>query len=402
MTAPPRTYPDGKPPAGSPSQPPRVAILFDPGRWRFRGAMRGISRLAAEQGGWDMMLLLYHHWPLPVENLRDQADGVLCGGSEISQRYVKALDLPTVSLVLHPALMEYTPVAPNYTRAGELAAEEFTSRGLRNLCVFTTGEDYRLDAQEVVEGFTKRAAREGRECPVFVIGPRTRARKRWLLEDQLADLSEWLRELEKPLGLLAADDEHAWRAVRACKLAGLAVPDDVSIIGVGDDEYLCESCTPALTSVAFDHERAGYLAAAMLAERMAGRWPPPPPRLEPIGVINRSSTDLIAVEDPVVREALAYIRGNTEVKPAVADVAGHVKVSPRTLHRRFLEATGRTPGDEIHRRRLERARRLITATGMQLADIAVRSGFTSVSQLSRDIYRHTGLRPTELRAGKKT
>lgn len=378
----------------------QVAILFDPSRWRYRCAMRGIARLAEEKGGWDMMLLLYHNWPLPVENLRKTADGVLCGGTKIAQNYVEALKLPTVSLTLHPAMLKYDPVVPNYHRMGAMAAEEFLSLGFRNLCAFTTGEDYRLDAAEAVEGFVQRAAQDDLDCPVFVIGPRTRARKRWLLEDQLSDLSEWLLERDRPIGLLAVDDEHAWRATRACERAGLHIPDDVSIIGIGNDEYLCESCRPTLSSIAMDNERAGYLAAHMLAERMAGRDPQPAPRLEPVGIVHRRSTDIIAVEDPVVRKAMLYIRDHIEDKPTIAQVAEHVTVSVRTLHRRFLDTIGRAPGQEIHRARLERARRLITSTDMQLAEIAVRSGFGSVSQLSRDVQKHTGQRPTELRAGR--
>ena len=376
---------------------PQVALLFDPGRWRHRGTMHGINRYAQSRRGWDLLLLRYHVFSTPLADLAGNVDGIITDTSEASMAVLEGVDRPTVMLARHPQLT-LPAVSHDFAAAGRMIARAFIDRGFRHLRSFTTGEEFRVDAHEAKAGFADLAAKIDPEYACFLRGPRTQHRGRWVLEDQLYDLAEWLAAAPRPVGLMAVDDEHAWRAARACSLGGLRVPEDVAIAGVGNDEYLCGSTTPTLSSVVLDHEQLGHDAAAMLDQQMAGQPPAESPRLAPVELVPRRSTDIHAVDDPLVAEALRLIWIDDEQqRPTVDQLAEVLEVSKRTLHRHFDHALGRSPGDEIRRARIELACRLITSTDLLLVEVAVRTGFSSVSQLSRDIYRHSGKRPTQLR-----
>lgn len=376
---------------------PLILIAFDPGGWKFRGVLRGVNRFAASRGGWHLMILRYHNWPLPVSRLGRDADGVLSDASLDSRALLKELKCPAVYLTLNKGTQDKPTVAHDFKAAGRQAFQHLHDRGLRHMAVFTTGEAYRLDAAETVEGFLQQAGESGIQAPIFVIGPRTRRRKRWVLDDQIADLAEWLGEQPIPLGLLCIDDEHAWRAIEATRVAGLRVPRDVAVIGVGDDECLCESSNPTISSIALDYEQLGHDAAALLAAIMEKSPRPEPVPLAPLGVIERASTSVLAIDDPLVAKAVSRIRATIRDRPDIDHLADALHVSRRTLYRRFARAIGRTPGEEIRRARLEAARRLIIGTDLKLGAIAGRVGFPCLSQMSRDIQKEFGLRPTELR-----
>ncbi len=343
------------------------------------------------------MILRYHNWPLPVSRSGWIADGILTDASLDSQEMLRKLTCPSVYLTPNPAARDKPRVKHDSMAVGRQAFQHLRDRGLWHMAAFTTGEAYRLDAAETVRGFLRQAGESGIAPPVFLLGERTRRRKRWVLDDQIADLADWLSDQPHPLGLLCIDDEHAWRAIEATRVAGLRVPEDVAVIGVGDDECLCESSNPTISSVALDYERLGQEAAALLAAMMAGKPLPRLAPLAPVGVIERASTNVLAVEDPLVAEAVARIRTQIQERPDIDHLAASLNVSRRTLYRRFASALGRTPGEEIRRARLETARRLIISTDLKLAAITDRVGFPSLSQMSRDIQKEFGLRPTGLR-----
>ncbi|MFW6062506.1 MAG: substrate-binding domain-containing protein [Planctomycetota bacterium] len=401
MPDPQKNHPDADSGASKGSIP-RILIAFDPGGWKYRGVLRGVNRFAASRGGWQLMILRYHNWPLPVSRAGREAQGVLTDASSDSQALLKDLQCPRVYMTPNRAAQGKPTATHDFRAVGREAFQHLRDRGLGNLAIFTTGEPFRLDAVEIVESFLHRAAESGLEVPVFLRGERTLRRGRWLLDDQIADLADWLRGQPLPLGLLCIDDEHAWRAMEAAGVADLRVPEDVAVLGVGDDECLCESFRPTISSVALNYEQLGYEAAALLASLMDGRARCERVRLAPVGVIERNSTSFLAIDDPLVAQAVTLIRDPAQERVDIDRLVRQLKISRRTLYRRFLKVLGRTPGEEIRRARLESARRWIINTDLKMVAIADRAGFPSVSQMSRDIEKEFGARPTELRSRSKS
>ena len=215
-------------------------------------------------------------------------------------------------------------------------------------------------------------------------------------------MARWLADLPKPVGLMACNDDRGREVLAACRQAKLRVPEEVAVVGVDNDELLCELSDPPLSSVALGAERAGFEAAALLDQLMAGRSKEPQRLVaSALGVVARRSTDLSLHEDPEVAAAVKYIRDNAGRPIRVYDVVAGLGDARRTLEIRFQQALGRSIHAEIQRVRLERARRLLLETDLPLSKIAQASGFSSPSYLAAVFHRHLGVTPVKYRANNR-
>jgi LacI family transcriptional regulator len=216
------------------------------------------------------------------------------------------------------------------------------------------------------------------------------------MEDELA---RWLLSLPRPVGVMASYDIRARHVLDACRRVGLAVPDQVAVIGVDNDEFLCNLSDPPITSVAPDTRRTGYEAAALLDRLMSAREKQRGQAVfvQPLGVVTRRSTDAFALGDPDVSAAVRFIREHAYHGITVKDVLAEVPVSRRVLEGRFRKLLGRTPHDEIARIRLERVRQLLRETRLSMDEIARRSGFRNGEYLATAFRREIGTSPNEYR-----
>jgi LacI family transcriptional regulator len=184
----------------------------------------------------------------------------------------------------------------------------------------------------------------------------------------------------------------------ACRALGLLVPEQVAVMGGDEDSLLCETCNPPLSGVALTSERIGYEAAALLDRLLHGEARPAEPTLiEPTRVVVRQSTDTLAITDPDLAQAIAFIRVHAATAIRVSDVLRAVAVSRSWLERRFQESLGRSPAEEIRRVRLDRAKQLLAETEMPVPQVAVAAGFGSREYLAYAFKQVTGLTPREFR-----
>jgi LacI family transcriptional regulator len=227
---------------------------------------------------------------------------------------------------------------------------------------------------------------------------------RW--ERLQAELAAWLASLPKPVGIMACDDVRARHVLEACRSLGLRVPHDVAVIGVDDDEFVCELSDPPLSSVAqaarkIGHEAARLLDLLMRPERTqehGGRAVPARFVVPPIGVVARRSTDTLAVEDPAVARVIRTIRERAFGPLAIADLVAESGLSRWQVEERFRQLVGRSIRDDILEVRLAEARRLVTTTDLPLKTIAPRAGFRSIAYMTTVFRRHFGTTPAALRA----
>jgi LacI family transcriptional regulator len=213
-----------------------------------------------------------------------------------------------------------------------------------------------------------------------------------------AGLADWVRALPKPAGVFACYDIRGREVLDACRVAEVDVPHQVAVIGVDDDELLCELSDPPLSSVIPDTRRTGWVAAELLDGWMAGRPPRPAAhRIPPLGVTTRRSTDMLAVEDPELAAALRFIGEHACHGITVHDVLGRVALSRRVFESRFQRVLGRSPHEEILRVQLERAKQLLVQRHLTLAAVAHQSGFRNGEYLGTVFKRAFGLTPGQYR-----
>jgi LacI family transcriptional regulator len=199
---------------------------------------------------------------------------------------------------------------------------------------------------------------------------------------------------------MACFDIVGRQVLEACRQIDAAVPDEVAVVGVDNDELLCELADPPLSSVFPDTQRTGYVAAELLDKLMSGhRVPPKGHFIEPLGVIVRESSDVLAIEDADVSQAVRFIRAHACEGINVHDVltAGHIPLSRRVLESRFKKLIGRTPHEEIDRVQLNRVKELLRETDLPLTEIARRAGYEHVEYLSVVFKKKVGTPPSQYR-----
>jgi LacI family transcriptional regulator len=208
----------------------------------------------------------------------------------------------------------------------------------------------------------------------------------------------WLRKLTKPAAILCCEDAPARYLADVCRQIGLRIPEDVALLGSGNDDLECGLTQPALSSIAVPSQRVGYEAAALLDRLMSGEPHPREPLLvPPLHVVTRHSTDIMAIEDEIVQAALQYIRRHAWEAMSVAKLAHGIAVGRRLLERRFRSVLGRSVLEEIYRLRIARAKQLLTDTHLPIATVAERSGFPNTRRLDVVFAKRTGVTPTAYR-----
>ncbi len=269
---------------------------------------------------------------------------------------------------------------PNNRAIARLAAEHLLERGFHHFA-FCGYPASLLNgwSQERSREFAGRVAEAGFECSAY--SGRHRSTRDW--EGFRASLAQWLTSLPKPVGLMGADDKRARQVLEVCRLAGIQVPDEVAVIGVDNDEMLCQLSHPSLSSVESGAWRVGHEAAALLDQLMSGRRPRTQKFFaDPEGVVTRQSTDVLAVDDAEVARAVAMIRDNAAVGITAQAVCGALKLSRSTLELRFKQAMGRTLFAEIRRVQLKRVEGLVRESNLTLKQIAAQCGFASVQHMT--------------------
>ena len=376
----------------------QVAVIIHTERAYHRKILRGIGAYMHEVGNWSLYIEDQSLHKLPdLDNWH--GDGIILAfGIQSVIKMACKMRLPTVGI--EGGSLGYDPASriPNFRTdnmaIGRLGAEHLMERGFTRLafCGFPSVGDNPWCVERAA-AFQKCAREHGLPCATYT-GHVTTVRK-WI--NLQHELTAWLESLEKPVGLLAANDDRARHVLEACRAAGLHVPEDVAVLGVDNDEVVCELTDPPLSSIEHGAASLGYQAAAQLDRLMDGKKPRKLHTLvPPEGVVTRHSTDVLAIADPDVAAAMAFIHQHSCEPIGVANVVAAVGVSRSTLEARF-KAVGRTIHGEIQRLRIERSRFLIATTDLPIKQIAAMAGFAHVHYMTTIFRQNTGWTPAEYR-----
>lgn len=314
--------------------------------------------------------------------------GFLAG--EGVRNFVLPLSAPKLNISSRYDNLPFPSILNDDVAVGRVAAEHFIDRGLKSLAFY--GIPSHLYSQRRLEGFRSRAAEAGVSLSVYQNPPP--GDRAWEPGNREKALGAWLAPLPRPLGVMACNDVFAMQILMACDVCKLLVPEQVAVLGVDDDEMICELASVPLSSVALAGERIGYEAAATLDVMMdGGHAPDHCVLLPPAGVVSRRSTDVLAVDDAGVVTALRFIREHVADGVKVSDVLRSIPVCRRALERRFRIAMGRTLHDEIHRTRLERAKSLLAETPLPIPEVCRGAGFRDPKRFTVLFHEAMGMAP---------
>ncbi|MFZ5830064.1 MAG: XylR family transcriptional regulator [Planctomycetota bacterium] len=375
---------------------PHVALLVETSRSYGRGLLSGVRQYLAEHGPWSVFMELRALESAPPLWLKNwQGDGILTRtGTRAMADAVRRVEVPTVEL-RSPRLNPAAPWVGVDNRAmGKIVAEHLFGRGFRHFGVCEIGTEVYFEERRI--NFTETVGELGCRCDTFHAGGHPEKPAEW--EKHQDELADWVAALPKPVGVMACTDQLGFFLLDACARAGVAVPEEVAVVGVENEESLCTMATPTLSSVRFNAERIGYEAAALLDRLMAGeRVPLEPTLIEPLGVVTRGSSDVVAIDDVEVAQAVRFIREKACEGATVSDVLQKLAISRSALERRMRAALGRSPNEEITRVRVERAKELLISTDQPLTTIARRTGFQTPQYLVSVFKRQVGVTPGAFR-----
>lgn len=284
-------------------------------------------------------------------------------------------------------------ITADYKKMGEMVAERFVARGFREFAFFGNNGMCWSDGRR--DGFCAYLEELGYGDRVHVYTGK-RALSPWYF--RLDEVREWLLSLPKPVGVFACDDNQAAKVAEACKTLGLRIPYDVAIVGVDNDEILCNMSDPPISSIDVDIEKGGYEAAAMAVRMIQDpSYEGEDIILHPLHIITRESSNLITTKDEQVHQALTFIHSNVTHKILVKDVLEHVPLSRRLLEQRFLKATGKTIYQYISELRVDHFGRLLLETDEPIANLAARMDEPDPKSLSHRFKEIKGCTPSAYR-----
>jgi LacI family transcriptional regulator len=338
----------------------------------------GVARYAA-QAGWALEDALTQANELPEQWA---GDGVISfhGTSQPFVDWLKSRGAPVVDIGDDPGVSDVPRVTADNDAIASMAAEHFHAKGYKNV-----GFAWTLD------GTAKRQRMQAVEAAVSARGMRF-----W---DVPLDRIPLLRAQEAfPIALLAHNDATAVRALRACEDAGVLVPEQAILMGIDNFTYRCEPASVSLSSIDVDQERVGYEAAGMLDALMHAQQPERTlVRVPPVRIVERDSTDMIAVRDVEVARAMRFIALNSERRVGLRDVARATGISLRRLQTRFKEHLGRTILQEINGRRVKHAKELLRETAKKIRVVAGECGFGNSVKMIRVFKQYEGMSPKRFR-----
>lgn len=387
-----------------------VGLLIETSRSYGRRLLPGIAQFARVCNDWTVLFEERTlESPLPPWLTDGRCDGVIARVDIVEHAKVfRHIQVPVVDLYGRPHNFSTIPqIICNDTIVSDLAAQHLVERGLRHFAFCGFAAHIYSERRKIA--FVSNLRQANRDVYVYdsVLPMHEDKVFAALTAPEQLQLDQWLAGLPKPVGIMACNDIRGWEILAACRNCGIKVPDEVAVVGVDNDLLLCELSNPPMTSVNLAVERIGYKGAEMLAMMMDGKPPSVSQTMvEPLGIVARNSTDVVAVEDIVVAAAMRYIREAVDKAIKVEDVLDHLAqdtalVSRRSLERRFAAAVGYSPKEAILNARISRIKQLLQDTNFSLAKIADIVGLGSQEILIDSFRRHTGHNPSVFRQSLK-
>jgi len=374
----------------------RIGLVFSHTLAYCRGVLRGIKHYAETVPHWTFLPVSPE--PQAIRTLRSLRPAAVIAHlfSEELAESLKRLRVPVVNVCGVLPKSAFPRIGVDDYRCGVLAAEHLLERGFRHFGF--VGHRNHVYSLRREAGFRERIASSGASVTSYHEPGRRPFDPMGRLWAQDRAVERWVRVLPRPVGIFATNDIWGVQLTEVCLRADLRVPEDVAILGVDDDDLLCEFARPSLSSIALPTQRIGYEAAREVDRLLRGAQADARISLfPPLGVIARRSTDILAIGEVDVVAALRFIRQQAHQPIRVTDLLRKIPTSRRYLERRFRKVLGRSILDEIRRVHVERARQLLAQTDLPIHSIAERSGFTDAKRFSAVFRQMIGLTPSTYR-----
>lgn len=359
-----------------------------------RKILMGINRYAMINPCWHLRLACGQSYKILPSLRKSGIDGAFVSiQSEKVNSKLLEMKLPCIGIQCLKLPIGIPYLTSDSYRVAQVAAEYFIELGFRHFAYYSLSNT--MWSQDRMRGFCDKLKEAGYSASVYA----KNLIKDWQVGATwmkgIEEPVNWLKSLPKPVGVMACEDGVGYDLIAAAKEAGIRIPEDVAIVGVDNDEIVCDSIKPPLSSIEVNLEQAGFEAARLLNAIITGQQKM---SLRPIlarvnRVVTRQSSDVLAIDDAQIAAAVYFIRNNFRSKIQVSDVVNATTLSRRGLEKKFKAVLKRSIRDEITRARVEHIADLLLKSDMSIDQIAAASSFYSTSYMIRVFKQYRGVSP---------
>jgi len=376
----------------------RVLILIDYSSEFSRRLLKGLIQYSKDHGPWMFYRLPTYYKTLHgkegiVEWAQEwKADAIIARWDHEGTNLLSTLNIPVLLQNYKERSSYFSNLTGDYIGTGEMAAKFFIKRRYRNFAFY--GNKGVVWSRERAEGFRREVEKSGGNYYYFE--SENLSGEEW--GTSYIELDEWLLSLPKPVGLFACDDSFALRVSQICTINNIRIPEEISLLGVDNDELICHLSDPPISSIVTDVEKGGYEAGRLIDRMISGEIKEPfniiiqPTRFE-----LRKSTEKYDIENEYISQVVNFIEDNFTTDIDIEGLTGLVPLSRRNLEVKFKEEMGTSIYQFILSCRIDYFANLLLTTDRTLFDLALESGFNDCKNISRIFKRIKGCTPVEYR-----
>jgi LacI family transcriptional regulator len=376
----------------------KILLLTDFSSEYGKNILKGVIKYSKEQGSWAFQRMpLYYRMVYGEIGVLEwakkwKADAIIALLKDVNVELLNDLHIPIIVQNYRDRNPHVSNLTGNYFGTGVMAARFFMNKGYKQFAYY--GFKGAIWSRERVEGY--RDEIEKHNCSLYTFEDRPLDKEEWSYNN--TELAQWLEKLPKPIALFACDDMFALRISETCNICNIKIPDEIAILGVDNDEWLCNISDPPLSSIKVDAINGGYQAGKLL-HQLINREISPPVNIvvEPLMIENRGSTNKYAVSNKYIRHILNYIDDNYTNPVSVAELVKQIPLSRRVLEKKFKSETNDTLYQYIQNYRINVFKRLLLTSNNSLYDIALQSGFDSYKNVFRVFKKYNAVSPAEYR-----
>lgn len=379
----------------------KIILFTDLGEEYGKSLLKGVTRYSHEFGPWAFCRMpSYYRETKGIEGILDwakewKANGIM--GQFYNDSDPKRLLDAGIAVVAQDFKEPHSTV-PNitgdYFKTGQIGAEYFLRKGYEHFAFY--GFKDIVWSRERGQGFEQRLAQAGHAVHYFEHTRRSKSRELWYYKPSA--LSKWLKSLPKPIALMTCDDNQGMHITEACRLTKIRIPEEVAVLGVDNDEMLCNLSDPPLSSIGLDTVKGGYEAARLLDRMIQTKNKEYYDIVvKPTQVVTRNSTDIYATKDEYIGMALKFVHNNMDKNLKVENVLEQVPLSRRSLEKRFQKVTGYPVYEYIFNLRIEKFTNKLLETDLTIFEIAVDLGLNDSKNIARQFRQVKGCTPVEYR-----
>lgn len=375
----------------------RVFVQLEAGRGYGRDLLKGIYDYNRQHGKWEIIFEPAYY--LKTTETRDvinmiklmKPDGCILEHIDQPDK-LQDLGIPIIQVSSVEHVVPFPCLKGNYEADGKMAFDYFFNAGFNKLGFL--GVENLEWSKKRLESFSHHSALSG----ITVYDYHFKLDKSNDLYQNFNHLITWLNSLPKPIGILCCNDDFGQMLINACSIGNIKVPHEIAVLGVDNDELLCNISSPNLSSIARNHVKAAFNTCEILDSMMNGENAPSVIKLtEPISIVIRASTDTIASNDVEVIKAIQHIRQFAHLPLNVNDIVKATNLSRRTLYTRFKQITGNTINEEIQMQKLKKFKELLKNQKLSIKEVAFHMGFNDTSHVSRWFAAIEGVSPAKWR-----